>query len=67
MARTVRNYEYNNGHDGGKVEKFLREDDGYTGYVGENIWNRNAKKAHKKAVNKHNRAIRNAIIEMEQE
>ena len=67
MARTVRNYTYDGGREGAKIEHFLKQDDVYTGWVGETIWNRQAKKRNKKAVNKHNRAIRNAIIEMEQE
>jgi hypothetical protein len=65
MARTVRNYSYDGGRDGAKVEKYLRQDDTYTGYVGETIWNHQAKKRNKKAVNKHNRALRNMINDIE--
>jgi hypothetical protein len=65
MSRTVRNYSYNGGREGAKFEKYLKQDDGYTGYVGEGIWNRQAKKLNKKAVTKHNRALRNIISDVD--
>lgn len=67
MSRTVRNYEYENGRDGARHAKFLKQDDSYTGWVGEESWNAAAKRRNKKVVNKHNRQLRNALVELEME
>lgn len=67
MSKTVRNYPYENGRDGVRTAKLLKQDDTYTGWVGEESWNANAKRRNKKAVNKHNRQLRNALVELENE
>lgn len=67
MARTVRNYSYEGGRDGVRTAKLLKQDDVYTGWAGEESWNADAKRRNKKAVNKHNRQLRNALVELEAE
>lgn len=67
MSKTVRNYPYENGRDGARFEKFLKKDDVYTGWAGEESWNADAKRRNKKVVNKHNRQLRNALVELEAE
>jgi len=66
MGRTVRNYADEGGRDGHKFEKFLKQDDVYTGYVGEESRSAQAKKRNKKVVNKHNRQLRNALEQTEE-
>jgi hypothetical protein len=65
MSKTVRNYTYDGGREGAKIAKFLKLDDAYTGWTGEESWSPDAKRRNKKAANKHNRQLRNALVELE--